>query len=498
MRIAVLADSSISHDTRVQKQLKTLVANGYDVTAFGIGQAASLGPIRYPELDVDIYLGFKNEIPLQEKYLTKKAAFGKSNTRNAEHKPKKKTKHKFHRFILYLAIFFLGLALGEPAYRSYALAGGGVLVLALLLLFARKQLRKPKPRKTLPPERPKASVERDRSRAESRAEYRREKWAMVRDELVNEVSKHGPFDAIHSHDIIALEAGAILKARSGGKLIWDAHEIYEALGNTEAAALRRSKILENKKSVDFFITINESIAGYYEQHHPELPSPTIVMNATLPSEPIEDDGRLRAAAELPEGSKIVLFQGGFAKERGLEALIGAARDFDPSWFVVLMGWGNLEDKLRAMAAPINEQARADGLPNKVVFLPGAPYSELKYWTAGATLGAIPYENSSLNHLYCTPNKLWEYPVAGVPFIATDLEEMSKMVKAYDTGFLIPRDFTSKSISDVVNAITDEILDQKRAACARFSREQNWSRFEPRLLAIYEALGKEEEPLRAAT
>ncbi|MEE8297100.1 MAG: glycosyltransferase family 4 protein [Hyphomicrobium sp.] len=366
--------------------------------------------------------------------------------------------------------------------------------MASFFLFAINLLRKRNLRLKQSLESPKEQV----SQRRSRAEFRRANWSLVRDALVDEVSKHDPFDAIHSHDIIALEAGALLKERYGSKLIWDAHEIYESLGDVDASALSKNVILENKNVIDSFITINESIAGFYEQSHPELPTPAIVMNATLPSEPVKDDGRLRAAAELPEGSKIVLFQGGFAKHRGLEALVAAARDFDPPWFLVMMGWGHLEDKLRAAAEPINEQARADGLPDRVVFLPGAPNSELKYWTAGATLGAIPYENANLNHLYCTPNKLWEYPVAGVPFIATDLEEMSKMVKAYDTGFLIPRDFTAKSISDIVNAITEEVLEQKRAACARFSREHNWSRFEPRLLAVYETLGAEEELLRAVT
>ncbi len=52
--------------------------------------------------------------------------------------------------------------------------------------------------------------------------------------------------------------------------------------------------------------------------------------------------------------------------------------------------------------------------SKVRFIPPAPQKELKSWTQGATLGIIPYEGKMLNHWIATPNKLWEYPSAGVP------------------------------------------------------------------------------------
>ena len=74
-----------------------------------------------------------------------------------------------------------------------------------------------------------------------------------------------------------------------------------------------------------------------------------------------------------------------------------------------------------------------GAPDRVVFLPGVPNSDLKYWTAGATLGVILYENTCLKHLFCTPNKLWEHPAAGVPILATDLKEIAKMVSDHGTG-----------------------------------------------------------------
>ena len=115
MRIAVLVHNTISQDTRVLKQLRTLVANGYDVTAFGMAQNKPLGPVRYPGLDVDVYLGFWKEMPRPKRNPARRTALGNPNTRIARHRAKTKKINRFHRLIFYAAIFFFGLALGEPA-----------------------------------------------------------------------------------------------------------------------------------------------------------------------------------------------------------------------------------------------------------------------------------------------------------------------------------------------------------------------------------------------
>src|SRR5690606_35834587 len=55
---------------------------------------------------------------------------------------------------------------------------------------------------------------------------------------------------------------------------------------------------------------------------------------------------------------------------------------------------------------------------KIKIIDPVPQEELLLWTQGATVGAIPYPITCLNHWGCAPNKLWEYPGAGVPIIAT--------------------------------------------------------------------------------
>lgn len=309
--------------------------------------------------------------------------------------------------------------------------------------------------------------------------------------LASVLSRPRP-EVIHLHDHVALTLATALKQIWQVPLIWDAHEIYQEMAgaNLTRSRLNAEIIATQHRQVEAFITINDSIAAFYRQHYPALPGAAVVMNATVAETLPDYDGRLHRAAGLPAHQKILLFQGGFARHRGIEALVDAARRFPPEWTLVLMGWGNLEPELRAAVAA--QPARA--APPAVVFLPGVPHAELPLWSAGASLGAIPYENTSLNHLYCTPNKLWEYPNAGVPVLASDLEEMGRFIREYRFGFLLPREFAASDIERLVRSVTAEQLAEARQGCARFMAANNWSHASQRLLEVYARLA----PIQSAT
>ena len=214
------------------------------------------------------------------------------------------------------------------------------------------------------------------------------------------------------------------KARNKIKLIFDAHEIYDHLAQaSDIIASINSKILKTySTSVDFFITINASIANYYKRFYPDLPAAYVIKNATIPSTNYNYDGRLHDAAGLDINRKIIIYQGGFARNRGLVDLLLSAEHLDDNWSIVFMGWGNLEDELKRIHKAL--VLKKPALNNSIKFIPKVKHSELVYWSSGATIGIIPYENTGLNHWYCNPNKLWEYPNASVPILVSPFPELT--------------------------------------------------------------------------
>lgn len=316
--------------------------------------------------------------------------------------------------------------------------------------------------------------------------HRKERYHAIARALADKVdpARH---EVVHCHDIIALIAGTRLKKRNPKlHLIWDAHEYYEevASGTEEDRALMREVITDAAPHVDGFVTISDSFREIYAREYPGLPPAQVVMNATRNAGAVEDDGRLHRAAGLSPDRKILLFQGGFSPHRGIGHLIEATENLPQPWSIVMMGWGKLEPEISAAIDRLTDPDHPGRAP--LAMIPAAPQDELPYWSAGATLGAIPYENVGMNHLYCTPNKLWEFPNAGVPILATGLVELDRIISEWGTGFLLPRDFGADDVLERLAAITPDDLAEARANCRRFSDAMSWDRFENALLKAYPA------------
>lgn len=296
-------------------------------------------------------------------------------------------------------------------------------------------------------------------------------------------------DIVHCHDIHTLPAGAAMKRLTGCRVIYDAHEIYEEVAQSDPEACRRYRAMHRKylPAIDGFVTINESIAGWYVENYPQIPEPVVVMNATVRAPRFDYDGRLHKAAELPAGQKILIYQGGYASKRGLEYLVRSAAFLSSEWTLVMMGWGRLEPALRSIAEEIDSTEAGKRSVPAVRFLPPVPQSELAYWSAGATIGVIPYENVGLNHWFCTPNKLWEYPNAGVPLLVSPFPELRKPIEQYGHGWLLPDDQEPRKLAEQVAGLGDEEIARARKACVTFSDADEWSKYGSRLLTLYERI-----------
>jgi glycosyltransferase involved in cell wall biosynthesis len=296
-------------------------------------------------------------------------------------------------------------------------------------------------------------------------------------------------EVLHCHDVHTLPIGILAKWTMRCLVVYDAHEIYEevAQGNAERAKFYKRIHQWGQGRADGFITINDSIAAWYAEHYPKLPPSVVVKNATLVAGPIAYDGRLHQAAHIPLERKILLYQGGFSTKRGLEYLVESARYFEPEWALVMMGWGGLEPRLREIAHEVNKYHVSQGNPEAVIFIPPAPQKDLALWTAGGTVGIIPYEKVGLNHWFCTPNKLWEYPNAGLPVLVSPFPELSRPVLEYGYGWLLPEEQEPKKLAEFINALSAEQINTAKENCANFMRVDNWETYGERLVALYATL-----------
>ncbi len=305
---------------------------------------------------------------------------------------------------------------------------------------------------------------------------------IVEKEVFAELDRIRP-DVIHCHDLLTLPMGARYKKVRDCLLVYDSHEIFEESSWTSWLPRTYYRRLQTRHSgaADGFISTCDEAAEILKGRYPLLPKATIISNAAsvIPGRKIgKYDGRLHRAAGLEEEHQILLYQGGFTPFRGLDHLISSATRLPSGWKIVLMGWGRLEKRLKSLAK------REDPLGDRIFFLPPVPRDELLLWSQGAAVGIIPYEDSCLNHRYCSPNKLWEYPAAGVPILASPLPVMARTISENEIGWLLEPWPSAETIAIAISKITPEDLRRKKKNCAAFIERDNWRVYEERLVKLY--------------
>lgn len=264
--------------------------------------------------------------------------------------------------------------------------------------------------------------------------------------------EHGkayPSDLVQVHDLPALEAGVQLAALWDVPLVYDAHELYPEQKSFSAVQQRICSQAEAEqiRKADLVFAVNESIGEEMARRY-GIAKPVTLLNAIDPPadfEPQAGHDLLRQKLGLSAERRILLFQGGFAPHRNLEALINAmahvkTRDVD----LVMMGFGPFGELLKKKAA------RLQLLDQRIYFLPAVPQAELLQHSASADLGIIPYPHVDLNSYFCTPNKLFEFIQAGLPILANDSPELNRFVRSNGFG----HSAVMKTPKDIARAIDD--------------------------------------------
>lgn len=291
------------------------------------------------------------------------------------------------------------------------------------------------------------------------------------------------FDIIHCHDLPVLKPSVMLSATRDVPLIYDAHELYPSQ-KIHPWRLRFRNYLNERRYIryaDCVITVNEFIANIMKERY-NIEDVFVIMNCAK----IEDGfdaykcrGYLKERLNLREKDRILLFQGVISKERNIESIVKAFRYVGEDIKLVFIGYGDYVESLRSLI-------KRERLKKRVFYLGEVQPDEILKYTVGADLGIVPYEPIDENHLYCSPNKFFEFIVAGVPVIANDLPFFRAMQERYNVVVTadMKRPFElAKSIKTIF--ADDERLRQLRENVIKASSDLNWQNEEKRLLAIYD-------------
>jgi len=289
----------------------------------------------------------------------------------------------------------------------------------------------------------------------------------------------------HGNDLPTLPVTTWAARLYGGKALYDSHELWVGM-NPEWTVLLNgaSRWVERHyiRQMHTVVTVNDLIAEELQRRYRVL-LPTVVMNCPEPaaSHGISPVHSIRAQFGLSTQTPLILYQGRYEPGRGLEELIESGRYLSQG-VIVLRGYGSNEPDLRRRVESL-------GVPGRVFMVEPVAMADMVDAAREADVGVVPYTAYSPGYYYASPNKLFEYMMAGLAIAVSDLPFLEKIVRDQDLGVVFdPRN--PRHIAEQLNALVGHParLRACRENAARAARERfNWDHEGGKLMQLYRDL-----------
>lgn len=287
------------------------------------------------------------------------------------------------------------------------------------------------------------------------------------------------YDVVHCNDLETLPIGVVAKIfYKNLSLVYDAHE-YE----TETLWMKnkfKKKIAKQMESicikyVDKTITVSNAIADEYVKLY-NITKPSLVLN-TPPYKNIDKKNIFRETFKIAKDKTIFLYQGGLSNGRGIEILLDTFQLIeDEKSVIVFMGYGPLEELVMKSSKEYRN----------IYFHKAVSPDILLDYTSSADFGISTIEDSCLNYRYCLPNKIFEYLMAGIPVIVSNLLEMKRLVEDNYIG-VVANENTPKGLKEAIEAATLLDKEELKQNILKVKEIYNWEKQEKVLLKMYKEI-----------
>lgn len=287
-------------------------------------------------------------------------------------------------------------------------------------------------------------------------------------------------DVYHAHDLNTLIQGIVCaKLRFNRKtLIYDSHEVQTSRTHYNFKKIYRiEKFMLN--FTDHVIVENDTRADYHNDLYKERPTPVHNYSELYDINDVTPFP-LRKQFNIPENKKIVLYQGGMQEGRGLFKLLDAFKNVENA-MLIMIGDGKERQNLIDYHYEI-------GVTDKVIFIDRVPYKQLRSYTKSADIGIQFLENTNFNHYSASSNKLFEYIMAHVPVIGSNLPEIERVIENEEIGIVVEEGSTESLESALLKMINNDELRMKfKENTIKAKTNYNWENEKIILKNLYDKL-----------
>jgi glycosyltransferase involved in cell wall biosynthesis len=282
---------------------------------------------------------------------------------------------------------------------------------------------------------------------------------------IKKLKKEISADLIFADDFFSLKPANYLASKNS-EVIYDSREIYSEIASLTNSFFRQQlqSFLEKKwiKRIKKVIVTGKADKDYLSQHFKKGKKYFIIPNYPPFKDKIESNF-LRDRFNITQGY-IIIYQGMLSEGRGIEKLCKAMKLL-PASSLCLAGDGALKDR-------IIEFIETNNLQNQIFLTGLVPYEKLHEITCSADLGISFIQPISYSYQLALPNKMFEYAMANIPVLVSDLPQMKAIIEKYNTGIAISPESSSEEIARAINTLLHNKADYSEN-CKKASQELCW-------------------------
>lgn len=288
-------------------------------------------------------------------------------------------------------------------------------------------------------------------------------------------------DVIWAGDVYCLLPAVVLRWRWKASVVYDAREIYSSLGSLADRRFAQKLLTWYER---WLVRWVDRVVASGHRDAEELTAllsldrePEVVLNVPFYAEPVRSD-LLRERCRIKREEIVVLYQGAVLRGRGLLRAVESIAVLEGAHLCIL-GDGDF-------IPAIEQHARACGAGGRVHLLSSVPYDELLAWTASADVGWCWIEPISHSYELALPNKLFEYAMARVPVLASDLPAMRQVLDTFPFGVYCAPSANAFELAAAIVHLHRH-ADAYRRHAERAAREYCYDRQQPSIRRLVQEL-----------
>ena len=238
-------------------------------------------------------------------------------------------------------------------------------------------------------------------------------------------------DFLVAHNYYLVIPAYVIKKVVGCKVIYDSYELY--------VPSKRNKLPKRQllfyylerlciRSFDLVIAANEERARMMKVKFRLPERPLSVMNISsslfekIDYEKVIEE-KYPSLLSLTNKIKLV-YQGVLSGDRELDKLVDIIALLKDEFSLIYVGDGPEKEMLQ-------KKAEVMSLSNRVLFTGRVPMQDISPILSFCDYGIVSYPFGDYNNRYCAPNKIFEYPGAGLPMISSEQATIVSLTNKYD-------------------------------------------------------------------